>query len=203
MTTNTADLAEELATQIDAKAEYEAFFAWSKRWKPPAGLEVTSHAFDAWLASARHRLASLNQPDGFAAGREAFLTCVKIEANRWPENGDVQEAMITLLRRMESIQAIPTPAPVTPAPEAGLREALRSIAETRWDTGALDACLTAVQTIAREALRATQASQAAMIEKLRTNVFQVLRRHDVSEQCFAEVAIVTQAALADARRELG
>lgn len=33
------------------------------------------------------------------------------------------------------------------------------------------------------------------ITKLRSDIFAILRKHDVSEQCFAEVAIVTQAAV--------
>ena len=47
----------------------------------------------------------------------------------------------------------------------------------------------------------TQASEGAVGEvrpftKLRADVFEVLRRHDVSDQCFAEVAAITYAAVA-------
>lgn len=34
-----------------------------------------------------------------------------------------------------------------------------------------------------------------VLAKLRSDIFAVLRNHDVSEQCFAEVAMITQAAL--------
>jgi hypothetical protein len=41
-----------------------------------------------------------------------------------------------------------------------------------------------------------RAAVSAIISDLRSDVFEILRRHDVSDQCFAEVAAVTYAALA-------
>lgn len=41
----------------------------------------------------------------------------------------------------------------------------------------------------------TRAPDTELLEKVRADVFAVLRRHDVSEQCFAEVAMITQAAI--------
>jgi hypothetical protein len=42
---------------------------------------------------------------------------------------------------------------------------------------------------------AVEEKNAASLKKLRSDVFEILRRHDVSDQCFAEVAAVTHAAL--------
>lgn len=54
----------EVTQAIDAREERKAFEAWWCMWndgaEPPA---TTSHIFDAWLASARHRLASLASPE--------------------------------------------------------------------------------------------------------------------------------------------
>jgi hypothetical protein len=48
---------------------------------------------------------------------------------------------------------------------------------------------------AREQIEADEKKNAAILKKLRSDVFEILRRHDVSDQCFAEVAAVTYAAL--------
>jgi hypothetical protein len=44
-------------------------------------------------------------------------------------------------------------------------------------------------------LAAAKAENAAAMEKLRSDVFEILRQHNASDQCFAEVAAVTHAAL--------
>lgn len=36
--------------------------------------------------------------------RNLLLTCIKIEANRWPENEDVQAAIASLMRRIENLK---------------------------------------------------------------------------------------------------
>lgn len=41
-----------------------------------------------------------------------------------------------------------------------------------------------------------ESGEDALVHLLRSEVFAVLRRHDVSEQCFGEVAMVTFSALA-------
>jgi hypothetical protein len=47
----------------------------------------------------------------------------------------------------------------------------------------------------RVSVAAVEEKNAAILKKLRSDVFEILRRHDVSDQCFAEVAAVTHAAL--------
>jgi hypothetical protein len=50
---------------IDVFAERKAFEAWWANWVPDGTMpSVTSHIFDAWLASARHRTTSLAAQDG-------------------------------------------------------------------------------------------------------------------------------------------
>jgi hypothetical protein len=47
------------ATGIDAKAEFDAFKVWYRGQFPHSGTpSATSTLFDAWLASARHRIAT-------------------------------------------------------------------------------------------------------------------------------------------------
>lgn len=43
---------------INVPEEYKAFTTWAANWFPHERQAVTSTLFDAWLASARHRLAS-------------------------------------------------------------------------------------------------------------------------------------------------
>jgi septum formation topological specificity factor MinE len=47
----------------------------------------------------------------------------------------------------------------------------------------------------RASIAAVEEKNAAILRKLRSDVFEILRRHDVIDQCFAEVAAVTYAAL--------
>lgn len=46
----------------------------------------------------------------------------------------------------------------------------------------------------RPAQDSTQEAESELVERLRSEIFAILRRHDVSEQCFAEVAMVAHAA---------
>lgn len=57
------------ARSIDVRAERKAFETWWRMWCPDRDVPASStHIFDAWLASARHRLNSLSpvERDGFA-----------------------------------------------------------------------------------------------------------------------------------------
>jgi hypothetical protein len=47
----------------------------------------------------------------------------------------------------------------------------------------------------RSSVSAVEAESGVILKKLRSDVFEILRRHDVSDECFAEVAAVTHAAI--------
>jgi hypothetical protein len=49
----------------------------------------------------------------------------------------------------------------------------------------------------RAIVAAVEDKNATILKKLRSDVFEILRRHNVSDQCFAEVAAVTHAAFVD------
>ncbi len=69
--------------------------------------------------------------------------------------------------------------------ERVIERALRAVARG-------SATVDAVMPTVRAALTRPQAGDG--VGKLRSDIFEVLRRHDVSEQCVAEVAMLTHAA---------
>lgn len=58
-------------TDIDVKSERKAFETWWQSWCPDRGIvpAVSSHIFDAWLASARTALSNTRERNGHADHR--------------------------------------------------------------------------------------------------------------------------------------
>jgi hypothetical protein len=93
----------------------------------------------------------------------------------------------------------------TPAAPDGLLERLRvsakwlasfvrdNVGGTGWDLAKIHCAEKHREEVAEAADLIT--AQAARLKALRSDIFAVLRAHDVSEQCFAEVAMITHAAL--------
>lgn len=67
---------------IDIKVEWLAFQAWWRRWCPDRDVpQATSHIFDAWLASARHREAAEK------AGAKAMQEAAEHAMMAWGASG--------------------------------------------------------------------------------------------------------------------
>jgi hypothetical protein len=115
-----------------------------------------------------------------------------------------RDLIVALRNNLPTIlAALAKPAPTGDV--AGLLERLRvsakwlasfvrdNVGGTGWDLAKIHCAEKHREEVAEAADLIT--AQAARLKALRSDIFAVLRAHDVSEQCFAEVAMITHAAL--------
>ncbi len=121
-------------------------------WEPPCEVDCSRPArmlgllraafFGGWLAArsgwpADRERAEIAEAEAIAAWnqraalkpagevvdyRQLVDTCIKIEAARWPENADVQDAIGTLQRRVNGLRTRPAPGVFADKSIAGLHE---------------------------------------------------------------------------------
>lgn len=108
---------------------------------PPSSRDLRSVELEQLLIEQRHRDAAADLSEsivGKTNGRDQIAQC---RAGKQDDTHIVQA-----FARFEATLA---------SEIISLRKALRSIAETRWDTGAAEACLTMIKADARAALSRT------------------------------------------------